>query len=1195
MKRNIAEALRQRILVLDGGLGTLIQARKLAESDYGGHLGCNDYLVKTRPDVIAEIHAAYFEAGADIVSTDTFNANPVSLRDYDLQDQTYELNRTAAALAREVADRFETQDGQPRFVAGSVGPTNRSASMSPDVNNPGFRNITFDELAAGYADQIRGLIDGGADLILIETVFDTLNCKAAIYALRTLIGNETIPLMVSGTITDASGRVLSGQTVEAFYASVEHGNLLSIGLNCAFGARQMMPYIERIGRVAKMAVSAHPNAGLPNVMGGYDESAEHMATLIEEYLKNNLLNIVGGCCGTTPEHIRAIAEVARKYRPREYRAPQDNGGATVLSGLEVQKVEPAANFVNVGERTNVAGSAKFARLIRERQFSEALAVAAEQVEGGAQVIDVCMDAPLIDGAQAMTEFLNLVAAEPEIARLPVMIDSSDWKVIEAGLRVTQGKSVVNSISLKEGEARFLDHARTVRAFGAAAVVMLFDEQGQADSYERKIEVAGRAYRLLTGSGFPAEDIIFDPNVLAVATGIEEHNDYGRAFIEATAWIKKNCPGAKVSGGVSNLSFSFRGNNPVREAMHSVFLYHATRAGMDMGIVNPSMLRIYDDIDPELLELCEDVILNRRPDAAERLTAYAEAHSADARSGAATARHDAWRDGTVEERIIHALVKGITTHIEADTMEAYEKYGSAIEVIDRVLMVGMGQVGDLFGSGKMFLPQVVKSARVMKQSVAVLEPFIKAGETVEQGAKLLIATVKGDVHDIGKNIVSVVLACNGYQMIDLGVMTPPEKIVETAVAEKVDAVLLSGLITPSLEEMRIVAEHFERAGLHIPICVGGATTSELHTAVRIAPSYSGLVAHSTDASSCARLVNNVLKEYGFHQSYRKKQEDIRIKYAELSAARELRPLAEAREHKLRLTFDSQSVTRPRHLGKRVLTRYPLEKIAERIDWTYFFIQWDLAGRYPAIFDHPTKGEEARRLFDDAQVMLRRLIESGQVRADAVIGIVPARSEGDDILIRGCFHDDSGACGCGAPEIRFACLRSQNPREETNLCLADFVSPGPAAGLPQDHVAPFALGVTCDFRGDSDYENIMARILCDRLAEAFAVEVSALLRDELWGFPEGSEGARIAMGYPSAPDHSGKRLIFDLLDVESEIPLRLTENFMMEPTAAVSGIVFAHPAADYFHIGVVDNEQLADYARRSGQTIEDLRRMMPNNVL
>ncbi|WP_298063408.1 methionine synthase [uncultured Rikenella sp.] len=1198
MERNIAAELRKRILVLDGGLGTLIQARKLDEADYGGHPGCNDYLAVSRPDVIAEIHAAYFEAGADIVSTDSFNANPVSLKDYALQDRVYEINRTAAQLARGVADRFEAQDGRPRFVAGSVGPTNRSASMSPDVNNPGFRNVTFDELANGYAEQIRGLVDGGADLILIETVFDTLNCKAAIYALRTILGNGTMPLMVSGTITDASGRLLSGQTVEAFYASVEHGGLLSIGLNCAFGARQMMPYVERLGRVAKGAVSAHPNAGLPNVMGGYDESAEHMAVLIEDYLRAGLLNIVGGCCGTTPEHIRAIAQVARKYSPRAYRAPQDNGGATVLAGLEVQRVEPAANFVNVGERTNVAGSAKFARLIRERRFAEALAVAAGQVEGGAQVIDVCMDAPMIEAAEAMTEFLNLVAAEPEIARVPVMIDSSDWRVIEAGLRVVQGKAVVNSISLKEGETKFLDHARTVRAFGAAAVVMLFDERGQADSYERKIEVAERAYGLLRGIGFPAEDIIFDPNVLAVATGIEAHDDYGRAFIEATAWIKAHCPGAKVSGGVSNLSFSFRGNNPVREAMHSVFLYHAARAGMDMGIVNPSMLRIYDDIDKELLTLCEDVILNRRADAAERLTAWAEAHAAMAAAGsgsAAAAKHDAWRGGTVEERVIHALVKGITTHIEADTLEAYEKYGSAIDVIDRVLMVGMGQVGDLFGSGKMFLPQVVKSARVMKQSVAVLEPFIRSGETVEQGAKLLIATVKGDVHDIGKNIVSVVLACNGYRMVDLGVMTPPERIVEAAVAEKVDAVLLSGLITPSLEEMRVVAEQFERAGLRIPICVGGATTSELHTAVKIAPSYSGLVAHSTDASNCAKLVNNVLKEYGFHQQYREKQEAIRLKYAELSAARELRSLTEARAHKLRLAFDATTITQPKYSGKKVLTAYPLEKIAERIDWTYFFIQWDLRGRYPEIFDHPTKGVEARRLFDDAQAVLRKLIRSGKVRADAVIGIVPARGEGDDIWLRGCFHGDGTSCGCGAPEVRFACLRSQNPRDEFNRCLADFVSPGPAAGLPQDHVALFALGVTCDYRGDSDYENIMARILCDRLAEAFAVEVSALLRDELWGFPAGSDGARIAVGYPSAPDHSGKRLIFDLLEVEAEIPLRLTENLMMEPTSAVSGIVFAHPAAAYFHVGVVDNEQLADYARRSGRTEADLRRMMPNNVL
>lgn len=1197
IRRNIAEAVQDRILVLDGGLGTLIQARKLAEADYGGYPGCNDWLVMTRPDVIAEIHAEYLEAGADIISTDTFNANAISLKDYDLQDRAYELNKAAATLARATADRYETTE-KPRFVAGSVGPTNRSASMSPDVSNPGFRNVTFDELAEGYADQIRGLIDGGVDLILIETVFDTLNCKAALYAVRDMLGNREVPVMVSGTITDASGRVLSGQTVEAFYASVEHGDLLSVGLNCAFGARQLLPYIERIGRVAKMAVSAHPNAGLPNVMGDYDESAAHMASIIEEYLRENILNIVGGCCGTTPEHIRAIADVAQRYKPRAYRAPKDNGGETILSGLEVQKISAETNFVNVGERTNVAGSAKFARLIRERQFAQALAVAAEQVEGGAQVIDVCMDAPMIDAVEAMTEFLNLMASEPDIARLPVMIDSSDWRVIVAGLKVAQGKSVVNSISLKEGEAQFLEHARTVRDFGSAAVVMLFDETGQADSYERKIQVADRAYKLLVANGFPAEDIIFDPNVLAVATGIEEHNDYGRAFIQATAWIKANCPGAKVSGGVSNLSFSFRGNNPVREAMHSVFLYHATRAGMDMGIVNPSMLQIYDDIDKELLDLCEDVVLNRRADAAERMTAYAEAHSA-ALSGvdhaAAVAKQDTWREGTVDERVIHALVKGVTTHIEADAMEAYEKYGTALEVIDRVLMVGMGQVGDLFGSGKMFLPQVVKSARVMKQAVAVIEPFMKAGESVEQGAKLLIATVKGDVHDIGKNIVSVVLACNGYRMVDMGVMTPPEKIVEMAVAEQVDAVLLSGLITPSLEEMRIVAEQFERAGLDIPICVGGATTSELHTAVKIAPSYSGLVAHSTDASGCARLVSNVLKEYGFHQKYREKQADVRRKYEELNAVRELRPLVEARAHKLQLVFDETTVTQPKHLGKRVLTNYSLEKIAERIDWTYFFIQWDLAGRYPAIFDHPEKGEEARRLFDDAQQMLGRLIASGEVRADAVIGIVPARSEGDDILIRSCFHEDGGACGCGAPEARFACLRGQNPKEETNRCLADFVSPGPVAGLPQDYVAPFALGVTCDFRGDSDYENIMARILCDRLAEAFAVEVSALLRDELWGFPAGSEGARIAVGYPSAPDHAGKRLIFDLLDVESEIPLHLTENYMMEPTAAVSGIVFAHPSADYFHIGTIDNEQLADFARRAGQPVAELRRMMPNNVL
>ncbi|WP_294598000.1 methionine synthase [uncultured Rikenella sp.] len=1193
MQRDIRRELQDRILILDGGLGTLIQARRLTETDYGGHPGCNDYLAVSRPDLLEEIHAAYFEAGADIVSTDSFNANSISLADYGLQDRVYELNKAAAALARSVADRFEAQDGRPRFVAGSVGPTNRSASMSPDVNDPGLRNVTFDELAEGYAEQMRGLTDGGADLILIETVFDTLNCKAAVYALRTLLGNRSIPLMVSGTITDASGRLLSGQTVEAFYASVEHGDLLSIGLNCAFGARQMMPYVERLGRVAKGAVSAHPNAGLPNVLGGYDESAEHMAAIIEEYLQQGLLNIVGGCCGTTPEHIRAIAEVAKKYKPRTYRAPRDNGGATVLAGLDVVRIEPAANFVNVGERTNVAGSARFARLIRERQYTEALAVAAEQVEGGAQVIDVCMDAPMIDAERAMTDFLNLTAAEPEIAQRPVMIDSSDWRVIEAGLRVVQGKAVVNSLSLKEGEERFLDHARRVRAFGAAAVVMLFDERGQADSYERKIEVAERTYQLLIGDGFPAEDIIFDPNILAVATGIEEHDDYGRAFIEATAWIKRHCPGARVSGGVSNLSFSFRGNNPVREAMHSVFLYHATRAGIDMGIVNPSMLRIYDDIDPELLELCEDVVLNRRTDAAERLTAYAGAHAA-AGNAPSTARHDAWRDGTVEERIIHALVHGITTHIEADTREAYERYGSAIEVIDRVLMAGMSEVGERFGAGKMFLPQVVKSARVMKQAVSVLEPFISHDRTTKQGAKLLIATVKGDVHDIGKNIVSVVLTCNGYRVVDLGVMTPPERIVEAAMAEQVDAVILSGLITPSLEEMRVVAERFEQTGLRIPICVGGATTSELHTAVKIAPSYSGLVAHSTDASNCVRLVNGILKEPGFAEQYRIRQENLRKQYAEQSADGALRPLSEARTHRLKPDFNALTVTLPRQIGKRVLTRYPLAKLAERIDWSYFFTEWDLRGRYPEIFDHPTKGEEARRLFDDAQTMLQRLLASDDVRADAVVAIVPARGEEEDIWLRGCFHTDGDPCGCGAPEIRLPCLRNQDAGAEFNLCLSDFVSPGPAAGAPQDHIALFALGVNCDFRGDSDYENIMARVLCDRLAEAFASELSARLREEWWGFPAETEGLRVAIGYPSAPDHAEKRLIFDLLDVEGEIPLHLTENFMMQPTSAVSGFILAHPDARYFQVERVDDEQLADYARRSGRSVATLRRLMPNQV-
>lgn len=1205
----IQQSLRERILVLDGGMGTLIQERHLNSTDYGSLDGCNDILVITRPDVIESIHAAYFDAGADIVSTNTFNATAIALTDYGISERAYEINVAAARLARAVADRYTTPDRR-RYVAGSVGPTNRSASMSPTVEDPGFRNVTFDELAAGYADQMRGLKDGGVDLILIETVFDTLNCKAAIFALRHILHDTAMPLMISGTITDASGRTLSGQTVEAFYASVAHAAPLSVGLNCAFGAGQLLPYIERLSRIATTGVSAHPNAGLPNIMGGYDQSAEQMGQLLEEYLRRGLLNIVGGCCGTTPEHIRVIADLVRAYQPRVLPEPdttlnttpdvtsgtdqpsgQSKDHTTVLSGLEPLYINRTLGFVNVGERSNVAGSAKFARLIREEKYPEALAVALEQVEGGAQILDVCMDAPMIDAPMAMTRFLNLVAAEPDISRIPVMIDSSDWNVLEAGLRVTQGKSVVNSISLKEGAEAMLAKANLIRSYGAAAVVMLFDEAGQADSLERKIEVADRAYKLLIDSGFPATDIVFDPNVLAIATGIAEHNGYGLAFIEACRWIKANCPGAKVSGGVSNLSFSFRGNNAVREAMHSVFLYHATAAGMDMGIVNPSMLQIYSEIPAELLELCEDVILNRRADAAERMTLYASEHSAQSR-GEVAEHQDQWRTLPPEQRVIHALIKGITSDIESDTMECYNRSGSALGVIDNVLMVGMSQVGELFGSGKMFLPQVVKSARVMKQAVAVIEPFIVSGTATESSVKLLIATVKGDVHDIGKNIVSVVLSCNGYKIIDLGVMTPPEKIIQTARDEGVDIILLSGLITPSLEEMRIVAAEAERTGLSIPICVGGATTSELHTAVKIAPSYSGLVAHSSDASGCARLVANIMKDPDFAAQYKAKQASIRENYATLNANREFMPLSKARECATRLDFSK--VVQPRHVGRVVLRNYPLEKIAARIDWNFFFIQWELAGRYPEIFDHPTKGAEARHLWDDAQALLLRIIETQTAQADAVIAIIPARSQGDDIWLRGCLHDHgTGSKGCGAPEIRFPQLRSQNPKQEHSLSLADFVAP--AESGVQDHVAPFALGVNCTFKGDSDYENIMARILCDRLAEAFAVEISALLRDDYWDFGPHSEGARIAIGYPSAPDHTSKRMIFNLLGVSDEIPLTLTDNYMMLPTAAVSGVVFAHPDADYFNIGIITDEQLRDYSHRSGVSIDDLKRLMPNNIL
>ena len=1174
---DIRKILSERIMVLDGGLGTLIQGKDLGEGDYRGERfvgwdvplkGCNDILALTRPDVISGVHESYLAAGADIISTDTFNANAVSLEDYGLQQYAGEINRSAARLAREAADRF-SEPGRPRFVAGSVGPTSRSASISPDAERPAARSITFDRLVDAYAVQIEGLIGGGADIILIETVFDTLNAKAALFALRNRIGDRTIPVMVSGTVTDASGRILSGQTVEAFYASVRHAGLLSIGLNCAFGARQMLPYVERLSRVADIPVSAHPNAGLPNVMGGYDESAAQMAGIMREYMERGLVNIVGGCCGTTPGHIAAIAGIAAEYAPRKViRATPE----TVLSGLEPLAVNENSNFVNTGERTNVAGSAMFARLIREGDYQQALAVAASQVAAGAQIIDVCMDAPMIEAVPAMTTFLNLIASEPDIARVPAMIDSSSWDVLEAGLKCTQGKSVVNSISLKEGEDEFMRRAMLVRDYGAAAVVMLFDERGQADDYDRKIEVAARSYRLLTRAGFPAEDIIFDPNVLAVATGIEEHDNYAVDFIEACRWIRANCPGSQISGGVSNLSFSYRGNNPVREAMHSVFLYHAAQAGMTMGIVNPSLLQIYSEIEPDLLVLAEDVVLNRRLDAAERLTAYAGTLGDRPQGGKAA--EEQWRKGDADSRVVHALIKGITAHISDDVLESYGMHGSALDVIDGVLMEGMKQVGELFGAGKMFLPQVVKSARVMKEAVAALEPYVGDDGAARKGPKIVLATVRGDVHDIGKNIVSIVLQCNGYRVTDLGVMVPPEKIIEAAVAENADIVLLSGLITPSLEEMRIVAEGMERAGCRIPISVGGATTSALHTAVRLAPSFGGIVAHSTDASDCVRMVNGILNDPGFALAYKEKQRLLREKYEKEQAAAKLVSLARARESAARLDFSS--IVRPKSIGRRVFRDYPLERIVEKIDWTYVFSEWDLRGRYPAILDHPERGRHARSLLSDARKMLSKLTGEKLVAADAVAAVVPARSSGDDITISLC---DCGRCG----KIVLPQLRNQTSDFRS---VADFVAP------EGDHIALFALGITNNSNFTDQYDRIMAQILCDRLAEAFAVELTEIIMKDMWGADV--PGLRVAFGYPSAPDHRPKRAVFDLLRVEESIPLRLTESFMIEPVSAMSGIVFAHPAAEYFSVGLVDDRQLADYASRTGTDAATLRAMMPNNV-
>lgn len=1204
--KNLAQALGERILLLDGGFGTMIQQYGLGEEDYRGERfagwhtqlkGCNDLLCLTRPDLVREIHAEYLQAGSDIVTTDSFNANALSLADYGLSEHVYEINRAAAALARAAADEFTARNPfKPRFAGGSMGPTSHTLSLSADVDSPAAREVSFAQMAEAYREQARGLLDGGADLLMLETFFDTLNAKAAIYAVETLFAERgmRLPVVVSGTLTP-SGRTLSGQTVEAFYASVAHAAPLAVSLNCSFGARALLPYLERLAAVAECRVAVYPNAGLPNVMGGYDETPAMFAEDVGEYMRRGLVNLAGGCCGTTPAHIFELSKIVGRYAPRPLPAPSHT---TVLAGLEPLRIVPEANFVNVGERTNVAGSAKFARLIRAHDYEAAVSVARAQVEAGAQIVDVCMDDGLIDGPEAMRTFLDLAAAEPEVARVPVMIDSSDWEVLETGLRCVQGKSVVNSISLKEGEAEFLRRAELIRRYGAAAVVMLFDEAGQADTYARKIAVAQRAYDLLTARGFPAENIIFDPNVLAVATGIEAHDAYARDFIEAVRWIKRHLPRAKVSGGVSNLSFAFRGNNAVREAMHSAFLYHAIRAGMDMGIVNPQLLKVYSQIEPELLERVEDVILCRRADASERLAAYAQ--QVGTTGTPSEKAGDTWRSGTLEERIDRAMLKGVADYVADDALEACRTLGSPMAVIDRLLMPAMERVGELFGAGKMFLPQVVKSARVMKRAVAALTPFIEqgaagGGSERRSAGKILIATVKGDVHDIGKNIVSVVMACNGYEIRDLGVMVESSRIADEAVAWGADAVCLSGLITPSLDEMIRVCEELQRRALRIPVVIGGATTSDVHTAVKIAPVYEGPVIHSANASRNSSILAQLLGPDGdlYVAKVRADQQALRADYRRRQLERTLVPIVEVRrEHRPQV---ASRPAEPAHTGRLVFPDFDIADVERFIDWNFFFPAWGLKGRYPAILDHPEKGAEARKLFDDAQALLRRIADERLLKLQGVVGIFPARSKGDDIFVT----DARGR------EVRLPMLRNQT-RGEEHLSLADFIAP---AG---DWIGAFAAtaGVglhelTARFRDEGDdYDAILSKLLADRLTEAFAETLHRFVRREMWGYETGPDlapdeivrgryrGLRMAFGYPATPDHSLKREVFDLLGVERTTQMKLTENWMIDPGEALCGLFLAD--ARYFSVGTIDTEQMLDYAARRGMEPETLKRLIPNNL-
>jgi 5-methyltetrahydrofolate--homocysteine methyltransferase len=1221
----LKEVIEKRVLVLDGAMGTMIQRYGLKEEDYRGEpfkewrldlKGNNDLLSISRPEVIREIHNAYLEAGADIIETNTFNANAISQSDYGLEGHAYELNKASARIARACADEFTRKDpSRPRFVAGALGPTNRTASLSPDVNDPGFRAITFDELRQAYYIQAEGLVDGGVDALLVETVFDTLNAKASLYAIQELLHKKdiTLPVMVSGTITDLSGRTLSGQTLEAFIISLSHIELLCIGLNCAMGAEELRPFVEELSRRAPLYTCVYPNAGLPNQFGEYDQGPLVMSEHIQDFLDHRFANIIGGCCGTTPDHIREFASLAAGAVPRE--VPQETDHLR-LSGLEPLTVFEGSNFINIGERANVAGSRKFARLIREGKYDEALSTAREQVENGAQILDVNMDDAMLDALIEMPRFLNLLSADPDIAKVPIMIDSSRWEVIEAGLKCLQGKAVVNSISLKDGEDLFIERASKIKRYGAAAIVMAFDEEGQAVSFERKIAICERSYRLLTKkAGFIPQDIIFDPNILTIATGMEEHNNYAVDFLKATRWIKENLPYAKVSGGVSNLSFSFRGNDAVREAMHAAFLYHAVEAGLDMGIVNAGNLPVYSDIDPALLKLVEDVILNRRKDAAERLISFAE--KALGRSGVEK-QTDEWRNWPAVDRIKYSLVKGIMDYIEIDVEEARKDFPRSLDLIEGPLMDGMNIVGDLFGSGKMFLPQVVRSARVMKKAVGVLEPYIqeekssvvsRQSSVSSQQRKILLATVKGDVHDIGKNIVGVILGCNNYEVIDLGVMVPAEKILDTAIKEGVDVIGLSGLITPSLEEMVHVAAEMERRKLDLPLLIGGATTSEIHTAVKIAPQYNRPVIYVRDASRCVGVLSNLLSpdnQQDYINEVRNKYDSVREKHLGKKVGEQLIPLKEARRNALKVEWSKIGPKKPNTLGLKVLDDYPLEELRDYIDWTFFFHAWRMSGKYPEILNDPVKGEEAQKLYGDANNMLDDIISGRMLKANAVIGIFPAASEGEDVKAYSHLQP-------GQEVARLHFLRNQERKEEgvPNLSLADFVAP---AGSVEDYIGLFSVtaGIGIEhwvekFEAEHDhYRSILIKVLADRLAEAFAERLHERVRKEFWGYApdenltvaellkEKYSGIRPAPGYPACPEHSEKEILFRLLDVERNAGITLTESWMMYPAASVCGYYFSHPFSKYFNLGKLMDDQVEDYAKRKGKNIERAMKLLGPNL-